>query len=293
MLPLKPFNGELFSVTCELDPAVRVSVSGDAVKVKSGLLAPVPAVTLRARVAVCFSEPDVPAKLTVAGEDVIAAVVEAVNVTACDVPGCSDRVAGLAVTPAGSPLIATPIVPLKPFNAELLTVTCVLPPAANVALVGDTAKVKSGTIGVVAVTVTETVAFALRSPEVPTTTTWVVPTAAEEAAAKVNVDDVPVVTVMLPGVTVTPVGRPRGEINTEPLKLSELVAITVKLRLSPCAKVTEESAVMVKVPALVAPHPLRNERRGRHSQNISNLTERIRLQFGHAPNERPPVDGSS
>jgi hypothetical protein len=110
----------------------------------------------------------VPTKLTVAA--VLAAVAEAVSVTVCGVPGCSDTVEGLAVTPAGSPVIPTLTVPLKPFNAELLSVTCVLAPAASVALVGDTVNVKSWSVptgGAVAVTVTDTVALALRSPEVP------------------------------------------------------------------------------------------------------------------------------
>jgi hypothetical protein len=110
-----------------------------------------------------------------------------------------------------------------------------------------------------------------------------VPTVALEEAVNVNVEAVPAVTVMLPGTTVTPVGRPRGEIKTEPLKLFELVGVTVNVRLSPCARVTEESAVMVKVPAWVVPQPLKKESKGRHRQNISNFTRRIRLQFGHAP----------
>jgi hypothetical protein len=141
--------------------------------------------------------------------------------------------------------------------------------------------------------VTATFALAERSPEVPMRVTFVVPAGAVEEAVSVKVDGVPVVTVRLPGADVTPVGRPRGEMKTEPLKLSELVAVTVKVRLSPWAKVTEESAVMVKVPALVVPHPLKKERKGRQRQNISNLTRRIRLQFGHAPVCTLPVDASS
>jgi hypothetical protein len=239
----------------------------------------------------------VPTNLTAAGVVVLGAVGDAVSVIVCGVPGCRETVDGLAVTPEGSPLIAILMLPLKLFNGELFSVTCELEPAVRVRVVGVAVNVKSwllpagGGVGVVAVIVTDTVALALRSPEVPTTTTCVVPTVAEEEAAKVKVDAVPVVTVMLPGVTVTPVGRPRGEMKTEPLKLSELVAVTVKLRLSPWAKVREESAVMVKVPALVAPHPPKKERRGRHSQNISSLRERIRLQLGHAPTNGCPSMG--
>jgi hypothetical protein len=175
--PLKAFNAELFSVTCALEPAVRATVPGAAVSVKSGLLTTGAPETLRVRIALCVREPDVPTKVTVAGEAVLVAFAAAANVIVCGVPGCRDRVAGLAVTPAGSPLIATLIVPLKLFSAELVSVTCVLAPAASVALVGDTANVKSlpsplgGGTTAVAVTVTDTVAFALRSPEVPTRTT--------------------------------------------------------------------------------------------------------------------------
>jgi hypothetical protein len=80
-LPLKPFRAEPFSVTWELEPAVRATVPGAAVSVKSGLLTGVVAVTFRASVAVWVSEPEVPTKLTVAGEGVPAAAAEAVRVT--------------------------------------------------------------------------------------------------------------------------------------------------------------------------------------------------------------------
>jgi hypothetical protein len=58
-------------------------------------------------------------------------------VTLCGVPGVSVNVDGLTVTPAGSPLIVTVIVPVKSFTGTKLTLTCrPVPPAANVTVAG-------------------------------------------------------------------------------------------------------------------------------------------------------------
>jgi hypothetical protein len=67
------------------------------------------AATVSARVAVWLSEPEVPVKTTLALPGW--ALLAAVRVTLCGVPGVSESEAGLAVTPAGNPLSATLALP--------------------------------------------------------------------------------------------------------------------------------------------------------------------------------------
>jgi hypothetical protein len=88
-----------------------------------------------------------------------AAAVEAVlSVTFCAVPGVNVSVAGFAVTPLGSPVIATVTVPLKPFTAVARTLTGEpVAPAVMVNDVAETVSEKSGGGGA-AVTVSMTVA---------------------------------------------------------------------------------------------------------------------------------------
>jgi hypothetical protein len=50
-------------------------------------------------------------------------VAAAVSVVLCAVPGVNVSVAGFAVTPLGSPVIAMATVPLKPFTAVASTLT--------------------------------------------------------------------------------------------------------------------------------------------------------------------------
>jgi hypothetical protein len=240
MAPLKAFNAELFSVTCELEPAVRATVPGVAVSVKSGLLTTGAAVTLRASVAVWVSEPDVPTKLTVAGETVLATVVEAVKVIVCGVPGCRETVDGLAVTPAGSPLIATLMVPLKLFNAELLSVACMLAPAANVALVGDTVNVKSGLLTTGAPeTLRVRIALCVSEPDVPTklTVAGEAVLAAFAAAVNVTVCGVPGCRDIVAGLAVTPAGSPLMATLIVLLKLFSAELVSDTCVLAPAASV--------------------------------------------------------
>jgi hypothetical protein len=74
-----------------------------------------------------------------------AALDAAVSVTLCAVPAVNVSVAGLAVTPEGSPVIATATAPLKEFTA--VASTLIWPPVAPAVIVsdvGDTVSVKSG-----------------------------------------------------------------------------------------------------------------------------------------------------
>ena len=86
-------------------------------------------------------------------------------------PTATERLDGVAVTPAGSDpsLIAT--LPLKLFTGEVLTVrTCDVPPAVNVTDEGSTCKEKLGVLGVVVVVtllVPPQPASALRTARVP------------------------------------------------------------------------------------------------------------------------------
>ena len=74
-----------------------------------------------------------------------AAFEAAVRVTFCAVPGGSVSVAGLAVTPEGSPAMVTETVPLKEFNAVARTLTGEpVVPATRVRDVGERVSEKSG-----------------------------------------------------------------------------------------------------------------------------------------------------
>ena len=91
----------------------------------------------------CDSWPEVPVKIKVGV--VAPAVAAAVSVTLCAVPGVSDNVAGLLVTPAGSPVIATDTVAEKLLAAVAVTLTgCPATPAVSVTLLGAMVKEKSG-----------------------------------------------------------------------------------------------------------------------------------------------------
>jgi len=126
----------------------------------------------------------VPVNVTV-GVD--AAVLNAaVSVVVCAVPGVSVSAAGLAVTPAVSPVIATATVPVKPFVAVARTLTEEpVAAAAMVRDVGETPNEKSGGRAA-ATTVRAIVAECANAPEVPVKVTVALPAVALEAAASVT-----------------------------------------------------------------------------------------------------------
>jgi hypothetical protein len=97
----------------------------------------------------------VPVKVTVTVD--ATAVEAAVSVTLCAVPGVNVSAAGLAVTPEGSPVIATATVLLKEFTAVASTLTLdPAVPAVMLSEVGDTVSEKFGG-GTAADTVSATV----------------------------------------------------------------------------------------------------------------------------------------
>jgi hypothetical protein len=73
-----------------------------------------------------------------------AALIAAVRVVLCAIPGVKLSVAGFAVTPAGSPSTATETAPLNPLTPTAKTLTWLVAPAVTVSDAGETANVKSG-----------------------------------------------------------------------------------------------------------------------------------------------------
>src|ERR1700730_15442920 len=127
--------------------------------------------------------PEVPVNVTF---DVAAvALSAAVSVVLCATPGDRLNVAGFAVTPAGSPVIATATVPANEFTPAAVTLTATpAPPATTVTDAGGTASVKSGPgAAMVAVTVAEW----LRAPDVPVKVTMALPAAAVAEAVTITV----------------------------------------------------------------------------------------------------------
>jgi hypothetical protein len=231
--------------------------------------------TLTCIVVVCDRLPEVPTKLTCTGVAVGGgASLAAVSVRTKGLFGVTEMVDGETLTPAGRPCTATEMAPLNVPVAVLLSVTCPLAPGVSVSVPGETASVKSPAVAV-AFTVSDKDVLALALPETPCTVTVLEPMAAVEEAVKVNVVLAPTVTVAFAGAIVTPAGSPLTEIWMEPAKLFALLGVTVKVRLSPCAIVTDESAASVKAlspdppdePLLVAPHPAISATRQRKSRH--------------------------
>ena len=118
-----------------------MSEAGEIVSVKSG--GGGGAETVAITDVVCDSIPDDPESVTVALP--AAALEEAVSVVFCAVPGERLRVAGLAVTPVGSPDNVTATIPENPLIGLAVTLTsCPPPPGIRLTEEGDAESVKSG-----------------------------------------------------------------------------------------------------------------------------------------------------
>src|SRR6266566_4806220 len=95
-----------------------------------------------ATVAEWLRAPEVPVKVTMALP--AAALAPAVTVTVCAVPGVKLSDAGCAVTPTGSPAIATFTIPVKPLTGTAFTlICCPAPPGTTEMLAGVAVRVKS------------------------------------------------------------------------------------------------------------------------------------------------------
>src|SRR5579863_908409 len=113
---------------CALPPATKLRLSTLASSEKSGA-----DVTVTVTEMLWLSEPEIAVNVNV--EDPATAFDEAVRLTFCDPPAVSEKLAGDALTPDGSPLSATWIVPVNPLIADADTETgCALPPGESVRL---------------------------------------------------------------------------------------------------------------------------------------------------------------
>jgi hypothetical protein len=121
-----------------------VSDVGDTLRAKSGGAG---AEIVTGTVTEWLSVPEVPVRVSVALP--AAAVVAAVIVTFCAIPGVRVSVAGCAITPASSPVIATVTIPVNPLAATSSTlICCVAPPGTSVRLDGIKPRAKSAaTVG--------------------------------------------------------------------------------------------------------------------------------------------------
>lgn len=121
-------------------PAVRAAEVGDAVRVKSG--GGGGAEIVAAMVAEWLSAPEVAVRVRVTLP--ATAVAAAVSAIFCAVPGTSVRVAGCAVMPVGSPVIARVTVPVNPFAGLAFTlICCPTPPGTSVMADGVGVREKS------------------------------------------------------------------------------------------------------------------------------------------------------
>lgn len=128
------------------------------------------------------------------------------------------------------------IAELKPPETVVVMVDVPELPRATLIDVGDALMVK---LGVVPVTVKETVVVSTVLPEVPVTLMLYVPVAVDEATVIVMVDDpAPVIEVGLK-VTVTPVGWPLADNEMAELKPPVTVLVIVEVPAWPCATDTE------------------------------------------------------
>ena len=143
-----------------------------------------------------------------------------------------------AVTPAGSPAMASVTLPVNPPVpvTEILSVMAVPWVTASVAVAG--ASVKPGAC--VALTVSVTLVLAVSAPDVPVILMLEVPVAAVLLAAKVSTL-APVVG-LVPNEAVTPVGSPDAVSVTLPLNPPAPVTVTVSVALLPRVTARVETA---------------------------------------------------
>jgi hypothetical protein len=137
----------------------------------------------------------------------------------------------LAVTPAGSPLVASDTAPVKPPVRAIVMADVALPPAANASDPGLSDSVKPG-VGV-AVTVSATVVVAESEPLVPVTVITLVPALAALPTLKLSVVE-PVVEAGLK-LAVTPLGTPLTAKLTALVNPPDGATAIVAAPLAPCA----------------------------------------------------------
>jgi hypothetical protein len=222
----------------ELPLATLIDV-GAALMVKLGVVP----VTVRETVVVSAVLPEVPITVMLY---VPVTVDEPTVIVMVEVPAPVIEVGlKLTVTPVGWPVADKVMAELKPPVAALLIVEPPELPCATETEAGAALMVK---LGVVPVTVRETVVVSVVLPEVPVTEMPYVPVTADEATAIVMVEvPAPVIEVGLK-LTVTPVGWPVADKVMAELKPPVAALLIVELPELPCATETDAgAALMVKL----------------------------------------------
>jgi hypothetical protein len=218
-----------------------------------------------------------------------AAVASAVRVVLCAVPGVRLNEAGLAVTPAGRPVIATATVPLKEFAAVAVTLTeAPAPPPVSESDVGERVREKSG--GGAAETVSATPAVWLNVPEVPVNVAVELPAVAVLPAVRVTVFATPGDRVSVAGLAVTPVGSPDMATVTIPLNPLDAVAVTLTVWPAPPAVIAKVVGVAIReksgAGAKVAPPPHASIKKlEKKPQPATRTLEAILRMFPHLDRE--------
>jgi len=234
------------------------------------------------------------------------ALVPAVRLTLCGVPGVSVSVAGCAVTPAGSPAIATDTAPAKELVETAFTlICCPAPPDTTVRALGAAVKVKSPAG---AATVSVTAIEWLSVPEVPKSVKVPLPTTALALALRLTVCAVPGVSVSVAGCAVTPAG-PVIATDTVPAKPFDGAAVTlsdcpappaISIRLDGMADREKSAAGVVPDESPVAtrePPPqdtsARQNRELKHHAKAFEETPMSRLRSSEKGTRRFPVNAFS
>ena len=202
-LPLKPFNGVTVIVLVPWPPCAILSAFGAADSLKFGA-----GVTVRLMEVVWLKLPEMPFTVTVATPRVAVALAVKVSVLLL--------VAGLELnaefTPLGKPVAERVTLPLKPFNAVMVTVLVPCPPCTTLNLFGAAESLKPGA----AATVRLIVVVCVKLPETPVTVTVAAPVVAVALAVKV------IVLLLVAGLGLnaarTPLGKPDAERVTLLLK---------------------------------------------------------------------------
>jgi hypothetical protein len=181
-------------------------------------------------------EPEVPVMVTVAAPTV--AVEEAVSVRVeVALPfagGVTGLVENVAVTPLGRPLALSVVAESNPPVLVTVIVLVPLAPCVTVTEAGEALTLKFGDAA--EFTVSATVVFAVRLPDVPVMVTVAVPVVAVLLAVRVKVL-VEVVGLVLKA-AVTPLGKPDAARVTLPVNPPRSVTVIVLVPLPPCVTVT-------------------------------------------------------
>jgi hypothetical protein len=203
-VPLNPFSAVADNCTgCPAAPMVRPRDCGLTASEKSAS-AGGGETTLIANEALCVSAPDVP--VNVAVPDPAAVPAAAVRLRVAAVPGVRVSEEGCAVTPEGSPVIATDTLAEKPLTAVANTETvAAVPFDGKLTEVGMTASEKSAAA---ACTESEPWVLTVWPLMVVLKDSIALVVATEEAAVSVTVEAVPGVSVSVVGEIETPVGNP-------------------------------------------------------------------------------------